>query len=199
MMTPAVCQKFLAGGGFCPRHFWLATHLGLNFWSVGAVEIANLCKPLVAEARMLLNQSKGHRRPTRLRLPWNRRTENRTGSAGHDCIFCHENRNREQGLIKVLEGLLDEEDFAHPLATNGLCLPHAQSALHAWNQSSKRKWVEGLISQHMAELTRDLDEFIRKYEHRHRHEPFGREVHVVRRAMEFIVGLDSYMSSGKSG
>src|SRR5713226_10357112 len=51
MMSPPFCQKFLDGGGFCARHFFMVTHLGTNFWSVGAFEVANLCVPLVAKAK----------------------------------------------------------------------------------------------------------------------------------------------------
>jgi hypothetical protein len=152
-----------------------------------------------AEARTSVHRARTPRRQTRLRLLWNRADKKQTVSASHDCIFCRENRERGEGLIEVLEGLVDDEDFAQALVANGLCMPHTQAALQLWKQGSKRKWLEGVISQRAADLTRDLNEFIRKHEHRYQHEPFGSEADVVRRAMEFIVGLDSYMDPGKSG
>ncbi len=198
MMNPAVHQRFLDGGGFCARHFWLATHLGINFWSVGAFEVANLCVPLVTQAKTKITRAGEQRARSRARLLLDRRPRSATISLGRDCMFCLEIKDREQGLVGILEKLAEDENFAREISANGLCLRHGHQAIEAWKQASKRGWLQDVMLRHAAELGSDLKEFIRKHEHRHQHEPFGREVDVVRRAMGFLIGLESQIPGAKA-
>ena len=198
MMSPPFCQKFLDGGGFCARHFFMVTHLGTNFWSVGAFEVANLCVPLVAKAIMGITRSAKSRSKPRAGLLFRRPARSQPIAPGHGCIFCLEIRDTEQGLIGVLEKLADEEDFGRQISANGLCLRHGRKAMESWKQASKRGWLQDLMLRHAVELAGDLKEFIRKHEHRYRQEAIGREADAVRRTMEFLIGLESQIPCGKA-
>ncbi len=187
-------QKFLDGGGFCSRHFWLATHLGVNFWSVGGFEVANLCAPLVAKAQVEIERVEAWRGRARRVVLWKSRDEIPTALPGRACVFCAEIRRREKGLIELLEKLVQGEEFARQFAASALCFRHTHLAVNMWKNPSTRAQLAKAFRRSTDELIRELNEFIRKHEHQHRHEPFAREADVVARVMEFLVGWESSCS-----
>jgi hypothetical protein len=195
MMNPHVRQKFLDGGGFCARHFWAVTHLGVNFWSVGTLEVADLCVPLVAKAEKGIEHGAGKPGKT---LPWRRKGKAGTMPPGAACMFCRELAAEEESLVRILEQLVEDEAFARRIAARGLCLPHLEKAIAEWEQAARREWLGQAARERIAELAHDLKEFIRKHEHRYRDEPIGREADVVRRAMEFLIGFESRLPRGKA-
>ena len=46
MMSASVRQKFLDGGGFCSRHFWMAKEIEEETWLRGSIAVAILCEDL---------------------------------------------------------------------------------------------------------------------------------------------------------
>jgi Family of unknown function (DUF6062)/HEAT repeats len=199
MMNPEARQQFLDGGGFCARHFWAATHLGINFWSVGTLEVANLCAPLVASAEKGIDEGAGKTSRPGKALVWRRKAKAQPASRGAACMFCGEVKAEEQSLIEILEQLVSDEAFGRRIADQGLCLPHFQRAIAEWKRPARREWLVQVARERIAALAHDLKELIRKYEHRYRDEPIGREADIVRRAMEFLIGFDSRLPGSKAG
>lgn len=186
MMFPFVRQKFLDGGGFCLRHFWMAKEIEDETWLTGGFGMAILCESLTRFADAGLSEAvavEPNARPT-LR----KRREGHVFRPGHDCMFCQENREKEQFLAEVLESLIDEQEFQKPLTTHGLCIRHGELALQIWKDQGKRKELFAQLKTRVSELAADLREFIRKRDYQYRTEPPGREQDSVLRAIRFFVG-----------
>jgi Family of unknown function (DUF6062) len=193
MSAPHVREKFLNGGGFCPRHFWWVMHAGQNRWGVGRVEVADLCRQLVPQAAAEIAEA-GESLPRSGVLSFARAKKKKQRSStlfpGAACIFCREGLEREQRLVELLEKLLDQEEFARALSAHALCFRHARLALTAWKQPGKRQRLSEILRIRCDQLVTDLSEYLRKQDYRFRDEPFGREADVVDRAVEFLAGLD---------
>ena len=188
MMFPFVRQQFLDGGGFCLRHFWMAKEIEDETWPTGGFGMAILCESLTHLADAGLSEVAAvepNARPTLLR-----RREANVFLPGHDCMFCRDNREKEQFLAEVLENLVDESEFKKPLATHGLCIRHGELALQIWKDPEKRTELFAFLRTRVSELAADLHEFIRKRDYQYRSETPGREQDSVLRAMRFFVGPD---------
>jgi hypothetical protein len=188
MMFPSVRQKFLAGGGFCLRHFWMAKEIEEEAWQTGGFGLAILCEDLARSAISGLATVKAVYPTSRPGLF--RRSEPQAFVPGQNCMFCQENREKAQFLGEALEELSDEEEFAGPLATNGLCIPHGQVALQIWKDPAKRDRLFTQLESRLTELGNDLREFIRKHDYQYRDEPPGREQDSVERSMRLFAGPD---------
>jgi hypothetical protein len=188
MMFPSVRQDFLAGGGFCRRHFWMAKEIEDAAWQTGGFGLAILCEDLARSASSGLAAVKAVTPTSRTTLF--RRSEPQGFEPGKNCIFCQENQEKAQFLAEVLEELSDEEEFAVPLAANGLCVPHGRLALQIWKDLAKRDRLFQQLEARIAELGNDLREFIRKHDYQYRDEPPGREQDSVLRSMRLFVGPD---------
>jgi hypothetical protein len=188
MMFPFVRQKFLDGGGFCLRHFWMAKEIEDETWLTGGFGIAILCESLTHFAGTGLSEAAAvdpNARPT-LR----KRREPHLFFPGHDCMFCQDNREKEQSLAEVLEALIDEDEFRKPLTAHGLCIRHGELTLQTWKDQEKRRELFVQIEARISELAADLREFIRKRDYQYRAETPGREQDSVLRAIRFFVGSD---------
>jgi hypothetical protein len=190
MMSREVREDFLKGGGFCPNHFRLAEQIEKESWPAGGIGIAILCEQLVAQARAGIDVvARMPNRTTRWQLK--RKQPVDVFVAGSGCIFCRENREREEGRVRVLEELIEDEDFSRSLSSKGLCVRHAQMALRLWKDPGKRQWLQRIVRQQLAELEADLREFIEKHDYQRRREPLGRENCAVSKAMNLLVGAVS--------
>jgi hypothetical protein len=195
MMFPVVRQKFLDGGGFCLRHFWMAKEIEEETWATGGFGLAILCEELARLADIGLTDVAAvdpNSRPTLLK-----RREARTFLPGHDCMFCQDNRDKERFLAEVLEELIEEHEFAEPLEDHGLCIRHGQLALQLWKDQGKREKLFGQLKARTSELAADLREFIRKHDYQYRDEPAGRERDSVFRAIRSFVGPNPCRPRGK--
>lgn len=188
MMFPSVREKFLAGGGFCLRHFWMAKQIEDEAWQTGGFGLAILCEDLARSASSGLSAAKAIDPNSRPGLF--RRSEPQGFVPGQNCIVCQDNREKAQFLGEALEELSEEEEFAGPLAANGLCLPHGQVALQIWKDPAKRERLFSQLEARITELGNDLREFIRKHDYQYRHEPAGKEQDSVLRSMRLFVGPD---------
>jgi len=186
MMFPSVREKFLAGGGFCLRHFWMAKEIEDEGWQTGGFGLAILCDDLARSARSGLAAVKALDPTSRPSLF--RRSEAKRFVPGQNCMFCQDNREKAQFLGEALEELSDEEEFRVPLAANGLCIPHGQVTLQMWKDPAKRDRLFTQMETRIAELGNDLREFIRKHDYQYRDEPRGREQDSVLRSMRLFVG-----------
>jgi Family of unknown function (DUF6062) len=187
MMSPLVRGNFLDAGGFCLRHFWMAKEIEDEAWPTGGIGMAILCDDLMRLVNAGLekvaadgaNSHRGlfHRRPRTVAF-----------RPGHDCMFCHDNAEKEQFLAEVLEELVDEPEFARPLARHGLCARHGQMALQFWKDGVKRQELFLNLKAHATQLAAELREFIRKHDYRYRDAAPGAEQDSVLRAIQQLVG-----------
>jgi hypothetical protein len=116
MMFPFVRQQFLDGGGFCLRHFWIAKEIEDETWPTGGFGMAILCEGLTHLAGAGLSEVAALEPNARRTLL--RRREAHMFLPGHDCMFCKDNRKKEQFLAEVLENLVDEEEFQKALGNS---------------------------------------------------------------------------------
>lgn len=186
MMFPGVRQKFLEGGGFCLRHFWMAKEIEDESWATGGFGIAILCEDLTRLADAGLTDTAAFEPNSRSALL--KRREANPFLPGHDCMFCQDNRDKERFLAEVLEELIEEQKFRTPLADHGLCVRHGQLAVELWKDPEKRQNLFAQLKARTSELAADLREFIRKRDYQYRHEPPGREHDSVHRAIRSFVG-----------
>lgn len=196
MMSPHVRQKFLDGGGFCLRHFWMAKEIEDISWQTGGFGLAILCEELTRLANSGLDDldaSLSNSWTTLLKRP----REIRVFLPGHDCIFCQGNREEEHFLTEVLEEFVEEEELQKSLAEHGLCIRHGQLAVETWKLSPQRNQLSSRLKAQISELAADLREFIRKRDYQHRNETPGREWDSVARAMQFFVGPNPCSVTGE--
>jgi hypothetical protein len=187
MMSPSVRQKFLDGGGFCLRHFWIAKGIEEETWLRGSIAMAILCEDLTRHANAVLANVAVEPNSW---IPRLRHREVKPFVPGHSCMFCQDNADKETFLAEALEELVEESEFARALERNGLCIRHGQLALQVWKDQKKRQQLFAHLKVQVTELSADLREFIRKYDYQYQDEPRGREQDSVLRAMCLFVGPD---------
>lgn len=109
----------------------------------------------------------------------------------------------EQSEITYLDLMLahieDDKLYRAYAEGEGLCLPHLISALGRVSDAEGfRRLVEPQIERYRVML-HDLDEFIRKHDHRFKGETFGEEGDVWLRAMNAVLGGAGMGLSARSG
>jgi hypothetical protein len=191
MMSAMVRQKFLDGGGFCLRHFWMAKEIEDECWPTGGIGMAILCEDLVRQVQVQMSQREASDSRKRSREP-------RSPRLGRDCMFCVDLRQKEESLIEALEEISEEPSFARRFTADRFCARHGELAGERWHRVTRRNWASELVQCHLAELAGDLREFIRKHDYQHRHEQPGREHDVVLRAIAFLIGPKPTIQREKS-
>ncbi|MFP3897279.1 MAG: DUF6062 family protein [Anaerolineales bacterium] len=116
------------------------------------------------------------------------------------CPACGVARRAEDDYLGLLVAYLDDDEFYEAYAQGeGLCLPHFLQALGcAEDDASVQRLVRPQVARYR-DMLADLDEFIRKRDHRFRREKYGEEGDVWLRAMNAIVGGAGMGLSAKSG
>jgi Family of unknown function (DUF6062) len=187
MMSPLVRGDFLDSGGFCLRHFWMAKEIEDETWPGGGIGVAILCEDLMrlAERGMERVSAAGCNSHKGL---FRRGEDARAFAPGYGCMFCRDSGEKELFLAEVLEELVEEKEFAEPLARNGLCARHGQMALQLWKDEAKRQDLSRRLRAQVSRLAGDLREFIRKHDYQYRQEPAGPEQDSVVRAIHLLVG-----------
>jgi hypothetical protein len=116
------------------------------------------------------------------------------------CPACGVSRKAEDDYLDLSVAYLDDEEFYEAYAEGeGLCLPHFLQALgRAEDDASVQRLVRPQVARYR-DMLADLDEFIRKRDHRFRREKYGEEGDVWLRAMNAIVGGAGMGLSAESG
>jgi len=188
MMSSQARTDFLEGGGFCPRHFWIAKRIEEDEWPSGGIGVAILCESIVAKAiQDLPNPKELSRRPAI--GPFREKPRVEVSSPGSDCIFCRDQRDREESLVEILEFLKHKPGWSEKLAQSPLCVRHALMAFRMWREPVDKLQLRTALDEYLCQLQTDLKEFIRKHDWNYRHEPLGREKNAVIRAIQALTGL----------
>jgi hypothetical protein len=145
--------------------------------------LANLSRALEAE------------RP-RPRLRLRRQSDARPLAGQGGCMACERVREAEQRYAGVLPQLLeDRETLLRFQASSGLCAPHLRIALGTGDSvaHARLREAQAII---WGRLIDELDEFIRKQDHRFAHEPPGSESDSWRRAIDLVAGTPECAGEG---
>ena len=116
------------------------------------------------------------------------------------CPVCVTAQEAENSFTELLLAHLDDEKLYSAYADGeGLCLPHLIGALdRVEDEESLQRLIRPQAGRYQLMLV-ELDEFIRKRDHRFRKEEYGTEGDVWLRAMNAIVGGAGMGLSAKSG
>ena len=107
-----------------------------------------------------------------------------------ECILCEFERDREQFVLSTLVNLIDEPELrAAFVPSDGICLPHLQSALRMAhiNAAALAKFV-GMQSIKMAKLRDELHEYIARSNGSYGCEGMGDEADSPLRAVRMVSG-----------
>jgi hypothetical protein len=192
---PEVRSELNLARGYCHEHGWLLVRAGASLGV--AILTRGVIKALldVADSTPVqpgpLPAMEGLRK--RLRPGFSS-----TSAAGllealspqSPCPACAIVRDREQKLADTLLAHLEApgslaEAFA---GGDGLCLAHLRSCLKRSTSPARTNLLLTAQRQVWQRLYEELGEFIRKSDHRFRHETFGAEADAWRRALEVISG-----------
>ncbi len=121
-------------------------------------------------------------------------------SPSQGCPACAIAATTEQDYIALLLAHLDDPKLHEAYAAGeGLCLPHLLAALRQVRDEETLQRLVAPQAERYRRMLADLDEFIRKRDHRFAHEKYGDEGDVWLRVMNVIVGGAGMGLSAKSG
>lgn len=117
------------------------------------------------------------------------------------CPACARLAPREKSYAKVLMSHLEGPNALGELydASDGLCLAHFRLALANTPSPASAQSLVDLQRSVWERLEGELSEFIRKNDHRFRHEKFGEEKDSWRRALEAVSGPQPLAQSARQG
>jgi len=189
--TPSAREEFVRAGGFCPRHFRMALQQTRASGYVGPFEIGSVCQLLTNAAAEKIRQTERIASSSRWAGFRKDDSTSTSGEPGEKCILCADSRGKEQDLVLALESLAADPAMAQHVEANGLCLRHGTMSMLTWETSAHQEWLRRVLTEQVHKLKSDVDEFLRKHDHRFRNEPPGPEADVNRRAMEFLLGPEA--------
>lgn len=198
MMSPHVRGKFLEGGGFCARHFWIAKRIEEECWPAGGIGVAILCENLVAKA-IAETPAETDLNGSEPLGPFRRKKDVHVSAPGGGCIFCLDWIEREESLVATLEYLKNKPAWSQNLEQSPLCVHHALLALQIWGGSQDKRQILNALTMRLREVQTDLNEFIRKHDWNHRDEPLGREKDSVQRAIQMLSALERHFPLQRTG
>jgi len=197
VLDPDVRDKLKQSQGFCREHVAM-----LSRQPGRALGIALIYRDIVRDLSVGLHkaqiQERGWIDRLRERVPWHRRQA--TLPATRQCPACDIAQRHQDSYIELLLAHLDDVKLSAAYAEGeGLCLDHLILAIdRAPDQATVQRLVQPQIERYTVML-HHLDEFIRKRDHRFRHEPMGEEGDVWLRAMNAVAGGAGLGLSPKSG
>lgn len=199
VLDPDVRMKLKSSRGFCSQHVQMLTHMPGR-----ALGIALIYRDII-RATLTAADAAAPNAPasfvTRL-FHRARRTRADTGRLipQQQCPACAIGATAESDFTTVLLAHLSDGELYQAYSEGeGLCLPHLmQSIAQADTTETLQHLLRPQLQRYQAMLG-DLDEFIRKRDHRYRGEEYGDEGDVWLRAMNAVVGGAGLGLSARSG
>ncbi len=104
------------------------------------------------------------------------------------CVYLAE--MEDAALVAITDALPGNERLRAGLgqADGGLCLPHLRRGLAVARNAEAFRFLQTTAHERLAALGAEMDEFIRKYDHRFRKEEWGSEADSWQRAIRWIAG-----------
>ncbi|NLV73568.1 MAG: hypothetical protein GXY52_02615 [Chloroflexi bacterium] len=198
VLDPDVRAKTKATHGFCADHVEMlgerpgrALGIALIYRDIirAAADAADRPTP---PSGKLLDTLRGKNRPGALAAD----------SLRHDqaCPACLIGREAEVNYTSLMLAHIEDPEFhAAYAAGEGICLPHLIAVLERAGTEEEVRAIVGPQVVRYRHMLSELDEFIRKRDHRFRHEPMGEEGDVWLRAMNAVVGGAGWGLTARSG
>lgn len=173
--------------GFCHIHAGQASETAGSLLGV-----AIIYRGLISQVSAALAETA----PTTRRSWWKAKSEADAASwpglaPASECPACIHQRDMEAAaLAAMVTALPDNERLRAALSqpAGGLCLPHLRSALALARDEVAFAFLRDSTQQRLGSLIAELDEFIRKYDHRFRHEEWNDERDSWERAIAWMTG-----------
>jgi hypothetical protein len=173
---PPLREELRKARGLCHRHAWRQAN---RHGSV--LGLAIIYQDVTNTLAKVLQDEVSNRRFNRQGLA------KRLGPSA-ECPACRLERIALPRTIKTLLSYLEDPDIqAGYTAAGGLCLPHFQAALGQANDAQARTLAEWQLAVY-SQLRDQLNELIRKHDHRFKSEPIGVEGDSWRRAVARMAG-----------
>jgi len=188
---PYTRGRLKASFGFCRVHAWRATEVGTTLLGMSIIyrglvaQIAGALADATAPDKKRWWQSVGGR------TPGDAEAAPPGLAAQTECPACIYLRDMEAtALVAITDAVPTNERLRAGLSqvNGGLCLPHLRSALVAARTPDAFAFLQESAKPKLAALQADLDEFIRKYDHRFNKEEWGDERDSWQRAIAWVVG-----------
>ena len=198
VLDPTVRAKLKDSQGFCAQHVEM-----LRNQPGRALGVALIYRDTVTHVLRSIDKARPSRGPGWLgRLL--RRSESPSPlaalSATRPCPACTIGATTEQDYVALLLAHLDDDRLYQAYAVGeGLCLPHLVAALRGVRDEPTLQRLVGPQRERYRVLLVDLDEFIRKRDHRFAQEKYGPEGDVWLRVMNAVVGGAGMGLSAQSG
>ena len=186
--------------GYCHEHAWLLPEAGES----AALGIAIVHRDLLNSVRERLEnikydkvQKRKFRSVVAEAISPNEGTAREFNSARYisataPCPACKNRDKMEELALKSIIDALekrDEQMLAALNSSDGLCLPHLRQALESVRSAQAFDTLVTLSRDQLSALIQELDEFIRKNDHRFRNEKIlERERESWQRALQRVVG-----------
>jgi hypothetical protein len=197
---PDIRFKYRESIGFCNRHAWLLPGSGRG----RRLGIAIIYQDFIKQATRRLEKAR-YDPPAGVSLNRLQETLNRKKPAGatqslvrsleprKPCPACVQETELETLAMTTLVDFLAEDARMREAfkASDGLCLPHLRRALELVRDEAAFEILVEITQEKMGKLIEELDEFIRKHDHRFQHEPFDSEGDSWWRALAQIAGMPS--------
>ncbi len=195
--------KLRESQGYCHEHAWLLPEAGES----AALGIAIVHRDLLNSIRQQLESAKfdkARKRNLRSAVADAINPDERTARAANSakylpanapCPACKNRDKIEQLALKSIVDALKKQDvqmLAALKSSDGLCLPHLRQAMESARNEQAFDALVSISQEQISGLIQELDEFIRKNDHRFRDEKITqRERESWRRALQRVVGPKS--------
>lgn len=177
--------------GFCHVHAWRAAEVSGSRLGLAIIYRSLLRQMSTALGQVESQGDRGRWWDVRNRRGQNSSTLQRLQSET-ECPACIHLRTMEAAALVALVDAVPENDrlrTALQSSSTGLCLPHLRGALDAAQAAPMAfAFLQEITQTKLAELQAEMDEFIRKYDHRFSREAFGVERDSWQRAVAWMVG-----------
>jgi hypothetical protein len=181
---PAMRATLVESHGFCPTH---SRRLVGHHDALGSAIIYRSVLKHLEEELASLSASEGKGMMARLRGSWGRESESPLDSHA-PCPACLERERAAERALSTFGANHREPELQKALDQSpGLCLPHLRQALGALEPPALSLLLQRQQAA-WAALHGELDELIRKYDHRYRDEKIGAEKDAWERAVRLTVG-----------
>jgi hypothetical protein len=176
--------------GFCRDHAWQAADVGGTLLGMSIIY-----RGLIGQIDRALGQAAPGAPSSwrqKLRIPGGEQAAAPPGLAPADpCPACVYLAGMEEtALVAITDALPGNERLRAGLsrADGGLCLPHLRRGLAMARNQEAFTFLQTTTRERLAALEGEMDEFIRKYDHRFRKEEWGEEADSWQRAIRWIAG-----------
>jgi hypothetical protein len=172
-----------ASRGFCADHARLLSEIG------HALDLSIIYQDVLMTISELLEQP-SPRRATGQR--GRRRLSAQMGGEGKCPVCTYGDQIRAVYIETHLEHLSDPQFVAKVQAADPLCLKHYRQAIEHGMSPAQFEALRESQTTHWKQLIQELGEFVRKHDHRYRHQKIGSEGDAWIRAIDAITGTREF-------